>query len=174
VAYRRQQDHSRPQPLFSIRRIDEFWFDVPNEGAFVGEALKPSDIERQRTGQLLLYKEVVEAKGALDLFAYQLLAVDQGTDSVVGSTMIGHVGVLATSAGSRIFSCTPVERVKTDHGTRIETCLCHRPLNGTSIAPIFSSMIEMLQDRGGWRWANCLLPRVVRSTAGGDGLFPPR
>ena len=138
---------------------------MPNEGAFVGATLKASDIEGERTGQLLLYKEVVEATGALDLFAYQLLTVDQGTASVVGSTELDHVGVLATSAGNRIFSCTPIERVRIDHGIRIETCLCHRPLNGTSIAPIFSHVVEMLHDRGGWRWANYHLPRVVRSTS---------
>jgi hypothetical protein len=165
LAYRQRQERDRPQPLFSIRRIDEFWFDVPNEGAFVGPWLKPSEIESQRTGQLLLYKEVNEAKGALDLFTYHLLAVDQGTVSVVGSTELDHVGVLATSAGSRIFSCTPIERVRIDYGVRIETCLCHRPLNGTSIAPIFSHLVEMLQDRGGWRWANYRLPRVVKSTS---------
>jgi hypothetical protein len=172
VASRKKQDRSRPQPLFSIRRIDEFWFDVANEDAFVGPALKPSDIESQRAGQLLLYKEVVETPYAADLFKYQLLTVDQGCVSVVGSTELNHVGVLATSEGPRIFSCTPVERIKTDVGTRIETCLCHRPLNRTPIAPIFSHLIEMLLDRGGWRWANYPSPRVVRSTAGGDGLLP--
>jgi hypothetical protein len=151
--------------LFSIRRIDEFWFDVPDESAFVGPALKPSDIEGERTGQLLLYKEVVEAKGTSDLFKYQLLGVDQGCVSVVGSTELHHVGVLATSGGRRTFSCTPVERIKTDEGIRIETCLCHRPLNRTPIAPIFSHVVEMLQDRGGWRWANHLMPRLVRTTS---------
>jgi hypothetical protein len=75
------------------------------------------------------------------------------------------VGVLATSEGSRIFSCTPIERVKTDHGTRLETCLCHRSLNGTPIAPIFSHLVEMLQDRGGWRWANYLMPLLIRTTS---------
>jgi hypothetical protein len=73
--------------------------------------------------------------------------------------------VLATSEGTRIFSCTPIERVRTDEGTRLETCLCHRPLNQTPIAPIFSHVVEMLQDRGGWRWANNHLPRVVRTTS---------
>jgi hypothetical protein len=86
VAYRRQPDRTRPEPLFSIRRIDEFWFDLPNDGAFVGPTLKPSDIEDERTGQLLLYKEVVEAKGTSELFKYQLLGVDQGCVSMVGST----------------------------------------------------------------------------------------
>ena len=171
MAYRRQQDRSRPQPLFSIRRIDEFWFDVPNEGAFVGPWLKPSDIEGQRTGTLLLFKEVIEATGTHTLFKYQLLAVDQGTVSVVGSTELDHVRVLATSAGGGSYSCTPKRLIKTDQGLHQETCLCHRSMNGTNIAPIFSHVVEMIQDRDNWRRSTDHRPDNVYIQSNNRGRF---